>query len=74
MPFGNEIGRNSESGRGSGRKGLGRGRLGGNSPGSGPGGYCICPNQDCNTNLSHQVGQPCYNQKCPKCGTRMVRG
>ena len=33
--------------------------------------YCICPN--CGRKVKHQTGQPCYNVKCPKCGTAMTR-
>ena len=51
-------------GRG-GRRGLGGGF------GYGPGGDCICPN--CKHREPHQVGVPCYNRKCPKCGTPMTR-
>ena len=62
------------AGRGGGRglgRGGGRGRMGGTKPGTGPGGYCICPN--CGHKVPHQVGVPCYQMSCPKCGTRMVR-
>jgi PHP family Zn ribbon phosphoesterase len=52
--------------------GQGRGRMGGNRPGSGPTGYCICPK--CGTKVSHQRGIPCSQISCPKCGTRMVKG
>lgn len=37
----------------------------------GPEGECICPK--CETRMPHQIGQPCYQQKCPKCGTSMTR-
>ncbi len=60
------------SGRGIGRGGGGVGRMGGNRPGAGPAGECVCPS--CGTVLPHQVGTPCYNLSCPKCGTKMVRG
>ena len=62
----------SGSGRGIGRGGGGAGRMGGNRPGAGPGGDCICPS--CGARLLHQVGTPCYNLSCPKCGAKMVRG
>jgi len=39
--------------------------------GMGSGGDCICPS--CGATVPHQVGTPCYNIKCPKCGTLMVR-
>jgi hypothetical protein len=38
---------------------------------AGPGGYCICPS--CRNKVKHQAGQPCYDVKCPKCGTAMTR-
>jgi hypothetical protein len=49
----------------------GRGR-GGGPYAAGPGGDCICPN--CGYRKTHQVGVPCMNEACPKCGTRMTRG
>jgi len=49
----------------------GRGRMGGPF-GAGPGGTCVCPK--CKHEVSHQVGVPCYQMKCPKCGTLMARG
>jgi len=39
--------------------------------GLGPGGFCVCP--ACGTKIPHQRGIPCYQQKCPKCGQRMIR-
>jgi len=56
---------------GSSFRGGGRGRGGGTRPGSGPGGKCVCP--ECGAEKSHQVGVPCYEQKCPKCGAKMVK-
>lgn len=56
-------------GRGGGRRG-GRGRMGG-SQAAGPDGYCVCPN--CNHKVKHVAGKPCFEQKCPKCGTQMIR-
>ncbi len=47
----------------------GRGRMGGK--GLGPDGDCICPK--CGTQTPHERGTPCLQQKCPKCGTPMVR-
>ena len=47
------------------------GRMGGNRPGAGPSGYCVCPK--CSSRVPHQRAVPCYNQNCPKCGTKMVR-
>jgi len=52
--------------------GGGRGRQGqGGGFAQGPGGECRCPN--CNYKESHQLGVPCYNKKCPKCGAPMTR-
>ena len=60
------------TGRGIGRGGMGKGRMGGNRPGAGPAGECVCPN--CGATLPHQAGTPCYGLSCPKCGAKMVRG
>ena len=57
-------------GRGSETRGRGRGRMGGGFA-AGPGGSCNCPN--CGYTASHTVGTPCYQQICPKCGSRMTR-
>jgi hypothetical protein len=56
-------------GRGGGG-GRGRGRMGGFA--AGPGGSCVCPR--CGYSISHVIGTPCYQQTCPKCGSRMTRG
>jgi hypothetical protein len=56
------------TGRGTGAGG--RGRMGGR--GLGPEGECLCP--QCGERAPHERGIPCYEQKCPKCGTAMVRG
>jgi len=63
------------SGRGLGL-GRGRGPVGGRGrqPGGyglGPDGQCVCPK--CGAKAVHQRGIPCYEQKCPKCGTAMTR-
>lgn len=42
-------------------------------PAAGPGGYCVCPNPNCGHREPHQAGVPCYQKKCPKCGTQMIR-
>ena len=47
------------------------GRMKGNRPGAGPGGYCFCPS--CGEKMPHRQGTPCFNVNCPKCGTKMVR-
>ncbi|NLF10756.1 MAG: hypothetical protein GX597_03100 [Anaerolineaceae bacterium] len=59
-------GRGAGGGRGQGR---GPGRMGGKA--AGPGGGCVCPN--CGYKLPHQVGLPCYDQQCPRCGSAMTR-
>ena len=64
---------NSSSGGGrggGGGGGRGRGRMGGFA--AGPGGSCVCPR--CGYSTSHVIGTPCYQQTCPKCGSRMTRG
>ena len=50
-------------------RGAGRGRMGGFA--AGPGGSCVCPK--CGTKATHQIGVPCFQQKCPKCGSLMRR-
>ena len=37
----------------------------------GAGGFCICPN--CETWLPHGEGVPCQEERCPKCGAKMLR-
>ena len=48
----------------------GRGRMGGF--GAGPEGECVCPK--CGYRMPHRRGIPCYQEKCPKCGSAMTRG
>lgn len=69
VPAGGVAGKGK--GIGVGRGGRGRGQMGGNRKRTGPGGNCLCPN--CGEKLPHQVGKPCYEMKCPKCGTLMIR-
>ncbi len=69
MPRGN--GKGPIGGGPGGRGGAGGGRMGGNRPGAGPSGYCVCPS--CGAKVAHTRGVPCYQQKCPKCGSQMVR-
>jgi hypothetical protein len=59
-------GKRSGSGQG---QGAGKGRMGGR--GLGAGGECLCP--QCGTRAPHERGMPCIQQKCPQCGTLMVR-
>lgn len=56
-------------GQGMGAGGGRRGRMGGR--GLGPDGECVCP--QCGERTPHRRGVPCFEQKCPKCGTAMVR-
>ena len=35
-------------------------------------GLCLCPN--CGYREEQQLTVPCYNKKCPKCGSPMSRG
>ena len=37
----------------------------------GPSGFCICPK--CNYKTIHKRGIPCQEEKCPKCGVKMIR-
>jgi hypothetical protein len=53
------------------RRGGGRGLGGGNKPGSGPGGFCVCPS--CGKRVPHQRGIPCTSQTCPECGATMIK-
>jgi hypothetical protein len=63
MTFGGMRGRRRGQGGG--------GRRGGNKPGSGPDGHCVC--SDCGHRLPHETGKPCREVACPKCGSKMVR-
>jgi len=57
-------------GLGRGRRAGGRG-LGGGKFAAGPNGECVCPK--CGYKETHQLGQACYQKKCPKCGSPMTR-
>jgi len=63
MPFGFGKGYRSKG------RGWGRGR-GGFRPG-GPPGNCICSN--CGFIVPYRVGLPCFQTKCPQCGSVMTR-
>jgi hypothetical protein len=66
------LGQGPGTGRGRGMgRGAGMGRMGGNRPGAGPGGACVCP--ACGERVPHQAGTPCALINCPKCGVKMVR-
>jgi len=73
MPRGRGLGPRQGRGLGQGlgrRAGAGgRGRMGGFA--AGPAGNCVCP--ECGYKEPHQTGVPCYQKKCPKCGTLMTR-
>ncbi len=75
MPRGDGTGPTGQgpgTGRGMGMgRGGGRGRMGGNRPGAGPVGNCVCPS--CGAKVPHSTGTPCYDMTCPKCGIKMVR-
>lgn len=64
--------RRGRSGQGRGPRGKGRGRMGGPKA-AGPGGNCVCTNPDCGYEVNHIAGEPCYQEKCPKCGSPMRR-
>lgn len=49
----------------------GQGRMGGDKPGSGPGGNCICPK--CGKMVPHGAGDSCNEKVCSNCGTRMTK-
>ena len=72
MPRGDgtgQQGQGSGRGNGTGARGGGRGRRDGFA--AGPDGDCVCPN--CGQKVTHQLGKPCLEQKCPKCGAAMTR-
>jgi hypothetical protein len=58
-----------ERGRGQDFSNRGQGMGGGRA--LGPGGNCICPN--CGQKSPHERGKPCFDMKCPVCGTYMTR-
>jgi len=37
----------------------------------GDGGSCICPK--CDHKIAHQSGVPCQQERCPECGSKMLR-
>lgn len=53
--------------------GQGRGNCGSGSPlGQNKSGVCRCPS--CGKEQTHERGNPCFEIKCPECGTAMARG
>jgi len=52
-----------------GKERVGNGRMDGRC--TGPVGDCLCPR--CGEKIPHEPGTPCLQQKCPKCGSPMVR-
>ncbi|MGD9230186.1 MAG: NifB/NifX family molybdenum-iron cluster-binding protein [Desulfobacterales bacterium] len=71
---GHDTGRGMGQGVGQGMgQGMGQGQGMGRDGGfrAGPGGYCICPN--CEERVPHELGCPCFENTCPKCGTTMTR-
>jgi len=67
--FGRGTAGGDSGGGGMGRGRGGRGRMGGF--GLGPSGDCVCTS--CGHTVPHQRGVPCYQMKCPKCGSPMTR-
>ena len=49
----------------------GRGGNQGDKPGSGVGGWCVCPK--CGNKVAHITNKPCNTLRCPKCGSYMTR-
>lgn len=37
----------------------------------GPGGTCVCP--QCGTEAPHRNGVPCQQERCPRCGAKLLR-
>ena len=69
MPFGRGNGRGA-GGQGPGGGPEGKRGRGGRRRGGGPPSECICPS--CGHVIPHTPGTPCFQVKCPKCGTPMM--
>lgn len=41
------------------------------SSGLGAEGYCLCPK--CGEKIPHRQGVPCQEERCPRCGAKMLR-
>ncbi len=39
--------------------------------GLGPVGHCVCPK--CEYRIRHEAGRPCQEQRCPRCGAKLLR-
>lgn len=37
----------------------------------GAGGWCVCPK--CEHRQAHRDGIPCQDERCPKCGAKLLR-
>jgi len=61
------MGAGGGQGRGQGGRRAGRG---GGPLAAGKNGYCVCP--QCGQKETHR-GAPCFERKCPTCGTAMIR-
>jgi hypothetical protein len=72
MPGGDGTGPNGQGPRTGRRRRQGRGPGLGGGFAQGPSGVCRCPN--CGYTEPHELSVPCYNKKCPKCGSPMTRG
>jgi hypothetical protein len=66
------------AGQGRAQGGRRRGGGGGSGPGRGQGaglmgegGFCLCPK--CGHREPHSAGSPCLQERCPTCGSAMVR-
>jgi predicted Fe-Mo cluster-binding NifX family protein len=55
-------------GRGTGQGGCRQGHMRGQNKS----GVCVCPS--CGKTMPHERGIPCFEKKCPECGTLMTRG